>query len=904
MDDPAPTTVADATTTVEDDPPTPDGKAGAGAEDACARGDPDVEWPGAGAPTGLKPRDAAPDARREGSTPSPLRPTTPDAEEAGPLTLGTAGHIDHGKTTLINALTGVNTDRLPEEQTRGISIALGYAPLKTPSGRQLSVIDVPGHERFVRTMVSGATGIDMFLMVIAADDGVMPQTIEHARILDVLGVKHGLVAVSKSDLIDPEPAMQEAARLVPGAEMVGCSAVTGDGLDELRAVIERVAASVPSRASSDRDVVLHIDRAFTVVGRGTVVTGTLWSGRIAEGDALTLMPAGRTVRVRGVQVHNHQQPHADAGQRVAVNLTGVHFDDIHRGDVLTGPGLLAPTSILDCRLRLTAAKHNMPVTVHHGTRAVPGRLAALGDDLWQVRLDRPLLAADEDRLVIRRPSPPDTLGGGVILNAHARRHGPKGEPVQRLREPLQPPGPEPREEVLPVSEQLRNLPAVDQLAAELLAENHDGGGPTPAEAAAVARAVLDQRREELLQGEPPPADLVARCRAWLRPSLQRVLNGTGVVLHTNLGRAPLANSAAEAVNALARGYTNLELDLQTGERSHRDQHLTQLMCELTGAEDAFAVNNGASAVLLAVTALAGPGRSILISRGQLVEIGGGFRMPDVITQSGARLIEVGTTNRTHPRDYQHGIEQGADLILAVHPSNFQTLGYTAEVPIETLCTLGLPVIHDLGSGVLAENLPLLAEEPAVKRSIQAGAAVVCFSGDKLLGGPQAGILVGTKIAIDTCRKHPLTRALRIGRLPVAALEATLRIYRDPQRALNEIPVLSMLAIDPIRLQHRAKTLAQKTGGELIETTARVGAGALPLLDLTGPAVALPYHGNPTRLAQALRDADPPLLTRINDGRVLVDPRTLPDNALNAAANVIRHVTSGLIGQRTSMTRID
>jgi L-seryl-tRNA(Sec) selenium transferase len=819
------------------------------------------------------------------------------------LTLGTAGHIDHGKTALINALTGVNTDRLPEEQSRGISIALGYAPLQTPSGRQLSVIDVPGHERFVRTMVSGASGIDLFLMVIAADDGVMPQTIEHARILDVLGIHHGVIAVTKSDLIDPEPAMQEAAKLLPGREMVGCSAHTGQGLDELQAAIERVLESVASRAGSERGVVLHIDRAFTVVGRGTVVTGTLWSGRISEGDTLTLMPAGRTVRVRGVQVHNMQLPHADAGQRVAVNLTGVHFDEVHRGDALTQPDLLTPTNVLDCRLELTGAKHNMLVSAHHGSRAVPGRLAALGENLWQVRLERPLLAADGDRLVIRRPAPPETLGGGDVLNAHAHRHGPKAEIVQQLREaPRQANGAQP-DEVLPASEQLRRLPAVDQLAEELLSEKHDGGGPTAAEAATAARAVLEERRQELLEGDPGQAedpgqaDLLARTRRWLEPSLERVLNGTGVVLHTNLGRAPLANSAAEAVNALARGYTNLELDLPTGERCNRDHHLTALLCELTGAEDGFAVNNGAAAVLLAVTALAGPGRSILVSRGQLVEIGGGFRMPDVITQSGARMIEVGTTNRTHLTDYQPGIEQGADLILTVHPSNFATLGYTADVDIETLCTLGLPVIHDLGSGVLAENLPLLAGEPGVRRSIQAGAAVVCFSGDKLLGGPQAGILAGTKAAIDACRKHPLTRALRLGRLPLAALEATLRLYRDPERALNEIPVLSMLAIDPVRLRHRAKTLAQKTGGELIETTARVGGGALPLLDLTGPAVALPYHGNPNRLAQALREAEPPLLTRINNDRVLVDPRTLPDNALTAAANVIRHVTSDLLGGR-------
>jgi L-seryl-tRNA(Ser) seleniumtransferase len=858
-----------------------------------------LERPGAGAPTGFKSRAAAPDARREGSTPSPLRSGTGDTLAVGPLTIGTAGHIDHGKTALINALTGVNTDRLPEEQARGISIALGYAPLELGSGRQLSVIDVPGHERFVRMMVSGATGIDMFLMVVAADDGVMPQTIEHALILRVLGIDRGVVAVTKSDLIDPEPAMHESVSLMPGVEMVGCSAATGEGLDALRAAIERVAASVSSRADNDRGVVLHIDRAFTVTGRGTVVTGTLWSGRVGEGDTLALMPVGKTVRVRGVQVHNRQLPHADAGQRVAVNLAGVRLDEVHRGDALIQPGLLAPTSILDCRLELAGAKHNLAVSVHHGTRAVPGRLAALGDDLWQIRLERPLLAAHGDRLVIRRPAPPDTLGGGVILNADAHRHGPKGEAAERLHERTGQSTPGAGDDALPRVEQLRELPSVDELAADVLAQNHDGGGPSPTEARVAARAVLEERREALRTGEAAAVDLPACARAWLTPSLKRVLNGTGVVLHTNLGRAPLANEAAEAVNALARGYTNLELDLATGERSHRDQHLSELVCELTGAEDAFAVNNGAAAVLLAVTALAGPGHSIVISRGQLVEIGGGFRMPDVIANSGSRLVEVGTTNRTHLADYQAGIERDGDLILAVHPSNFQTLGYTSEVDIEAICGLGVPVIHDLGSGVLARDLPLLVAEPAVSRSVAAGAAVVCFSGDKLLGGPQAGILAGARSAIEACRGHPLTRALRIGRIPLAALEATLRLYRDPQRAINEIPALAMLAIDPIRLEHRAKTLAQKTGGELVKAVSRVGGGALPTLDLSGPAVALPYHGNPERLARALREADPPLLARVSDGRVIVDPRTLPDNALNAAASVVRHVLDRMIAQRSS-----
>jgi L-seryl-tRNA(Sec) selenium transferase len=817
--------------------------------------------------------------------------------DQGPLTLGTAGHIDHGKTALIRALTGVDTDRLPEEQTRGISIALGYAPLQTSVGRSMSVVDVPGHERFVRTMVAGATGIDLFLMVIAADDGVMPQTVEHALILKVLDITHGIVALSKSDLIDPDPAMGEARELFPSCELVGCSAETGEGLEALRAAIDRLAARVPSRAAVDRGVVLHVDRAFTIVGRGTVVTGTLWSGRVARGDKLMLLPSQRDVRVRGLQVHSQQVEYADAGQRVAMNLSGVHFDEVHRGDTIAEPGVLHPTSILDCRLEMPRATHNMSVLVHHGTRYSPGRLVLLADDLWQVRLERPLLATEGDRLVIRRPAPADTLGGGVILEAHAERHGPRPEIIHRLRDPTAPlPDGLSRAEpqVEPVgagspAERLRELPAVDQLADAVLGASAAEGGPTPVEAAVAARAILAKRRAQLQAGQEDDVDLVARAQEWLKPSLRRVLNGTGVVLHTNLGRAPLANSAAEAIDALARGYTNLELDLQTGQRGSRDDHLTELLCDLTGAEDALAVNNGAAAVLLAVVALAGADQSIAVSRGQLVEIGGGFRIPDVIAQAGARLIEVGATNRTRPEDYQHALEAGAKFILRVHQSNFRTVGYTQDVDIETLCQLGAPVIDDLGSGILTDQLDLLADEPPVRRSVHAGAALVCFSGDKLIGGPQAGIILGTRTAVGACRQHPLIRALRIGRLPLAGLQATLSLYRDPQRALREIPILAMLDIDQERLQGRAESLAGETGGEVIQAVARVGGGALPLLELTGPAVALNYHADPHQLARALREANPPLLTRIHNNHVVVDPRTLPGKALTVAASVIRHV---------------
>jgi selenocysteine-specific elongation factor len=352
----------------------------------------------------------------------------------GPLTLGTAGHIDHGKTALVGALTGVDTDRLPEERARGISIALGYAPLTLPSGRALSLVDVPGHERFVRTMVAGASGIDLYLMVVAADDGVMPQTREHAAVLEALDVRDGVVAVTKADLADPARALAEAGELLPGAEAVACSAVTGAGVAEVAAALDRVVEGVPSRASAqDAPAVLHVDRSFTVKGIGTVVTGTLWSGALRAGEMLTLLPGDRSVRVRGLQVHDTPVQRADAGQRVAVSLAGVRARDVARGDVLSdGDAALAESTVLDCTLQVPGARHGERVQVHHGARDSPGRLSALGDDLWQVRLERPLLAAAGDRLVIRRLSPPDTLGGGTILDARAHRHGRRPDVLSRL----------------------------------------------------------------------------------------------------------------------------------------------------------------------------------------------------------------------------------------------------------------------------------------------------------------------------------------------------------------------------------------------------------------------------------------------------------------------------------------
>ena len=367
---------------------------------------------------------------------------------SAPLTLGTAGHIDHGKTALVAALTGVDTDRLPEEKARGISIALGYAPLELPGGRRLSVVDVPGHERFVRTMVAGATGIDLYLMVVAADDGVMPQTVEHAAVLAALGVERGVVAVTKSDVADPATAAAQAAELVPGAEVVACSARTGEGVGDVAAALDRVAATLAGRAALGGDPLLHVDRSFTIRGAGTVVTGTLWSGAVARGDTLAVLPAGTRVRVRGVQVHDQQVARAAAGQRVALNLVGVERGDVARGDVVAAPGTVEPSYAVDAALALRGARHGMRVQVHHGTREAPARLAALGGDLWQARLERPLLARAGDHLVVRSVAPPDTLGGGIVLEPRARRHGPRPDVVARLErlrrgEPEPEPLPEP-----------------------------------------------------------------------------------------------------------------------------------------------------------------------------------------------------------------------------------------------------------------------------------------------------------------------------------------------------------------------------------------------------------------------------------------------------------------------------
>src|SRR3954466_10395842 len=335
-----------------------------------------------------------------------------------PLTVGTAGHIDHGKTALVEALTGKNTDRLPEEHERGISIDLGYAPLELPDGRRLSVVDVPGHERFVRTMVAGASGIDLFLLVIDANEGARPQTHEHLAILRLLGIENGVVALTKIDASDEETvelARAEAEELVPGAQVVAVSARTGEGLDELRAAL---AAAAVERERDDAPTRLYVDRVFSLRGIGTVATGTLWSGSIGEGDELRAEPVGRAVRVRSVQVHDHAVERAEAGQRVAVALPGIERTELRRGDALVAAGAYAPSYRLDVEL---AAPGEMPAraNVHHGTTAALARVVRVGERFAQLRLAEPLVAARGDHVVLRAGT---TVGGGTVIDPAPPRH--------------------------------------------------------------------------------------------------------------------------------------------------------------------------------------------------------------------------------------------------------------------------------------------------------------------------------------------------------------------------------------------------------------------------------------------------------------------------------------------------
>ncbi|MEN3312348.1 MAG: L-seryl-tRNA(Ser) seleniumtransferase [Actinomycetota bacterium] len=418
---------------------------------------------------------------------------------------------------------------------------------------------------------------------------------------------------------------------------------------------------------------------------------------------------------------------------------------------------------------------------------------------------------------------------------------------------------------------LRDLPSVDELARQ-------SDDPLAVEA---ARKVVARAREQIQLGDDP-GDLVSLLQDELEaarmPHLRRVINATGVIVHTNLGRAPLAEAAIDHVREIARGYSNLEYDLEAGGRGSRQEHVADNLRHLTAAEAALVVNNNAAAVMLALAALA-EGREVLVSRGELIEIGDGFRIPDVLERSGARLREVGTTNRTRAADYEAAIGPETAVLLRVHQSNFRVVGFTAQPSLRELGDVArrhdLPLVDDLGSGALVD----MGDEPTARASLAAGADLVCFSGDKLLGGPQAGIIAGRADLVEKLRRHPLQRALRADKLTLAALEGTLTLAVD---APDEIPVLRMLREPAEAVRARAARLAELVGGEVEETVARAGGGSLPLTELPSFACAVEEG-----LAAKLRHGDPPVIAVVRDARTLLDCRTLTDGDAEEVAGAVR-----------------
>jgi len=431
---------------------------------------------------------------------------------------------------------------------------------------------------------------------------------------------------------------------------------------------------------------------------------------------------------------------------------------------------------------------------------------------------------------------------------------------------------------MPGLRSLRDLPSVDRLLADerLAEEPHDL-------VLVIARSVLERAREEIKAGREPGSlvdsvlDELAHAR---RPSLRRVLNATGVLVHTNLGRAPLPAAALARVLEVGGGYSNLEYDLERGERGSRQNHLGSLLRRLTGAEAALVVNNNAAAVLLALAALA-EGREVVVSRGELIEIGDGFRIPDVLARSGARLVEVGTTNRTRAADYERAIGPDTALLLRVHQSNFRVVGFSERPRVSELAEVArrhrVPLVDDLGSGALAR----VGDEPTPAESLRAGVDLTCFSGDKLLGGPQAGVVVGRAELVERLRRHPLQRALRADKLTLAALEGTLSLALSPETR-DQIPVLRMLHEPVERVRARAERLADLVGGEVEETVARVGGGALPLAQLPSAACAVEEQ-----LAEPLRLGSPPVIAVVRDGRTLLDCRTLTEAEIDEVAAAVR-----------------
>ncbi len=463
---------------------------------------------------------------------------------------------------------------------------------------------------------------------------------------------------------------------------------------------------------------------------------------------------------------------------------------------------------------------------------------------------------------------------------------------------------------------LRQLPSVDELLQEpSIRELIQAAVPRWAIVEAV-RDVLERWRQILAAGQsgsvqtdpPSRAALVAEAREAAqrldRPALRRLINATGVVIHTNLGRAPLAEAAIERVVEVAQGYSNLEYDLERGDRGSRQAHVEWLLCRLSCAEAALAVNNNAAAVLLAINTLA-EGKEVIVSRGELVEIGDSFRIPDIMRRAGGILREVGTTNRTYLRDYEEAISGATGMLLKVHTSNFRILGFAADVAVAELARLakqsGLPVVEDVGSGALLDLSGVgLSKEPLPSESLRAGADLVTFSGDKLLGGPQAGLIVGKRLLVERLRRNPLARAVRIDKLTLAALEATLRLCLDERRAFSQIPVLRALAIPLQEIDQRARRLCDQiatlASGRLevtvIDGTSEVGGGALPLEAIPTRLVAVQAPGLTAQVLEGrLRRTDPPVMVRIKDDQVLLDPRTVSEGELDELVKLVASVAA-------------
>lgn len=443
---------------------------------------------------------------------------------------------------------------------------------------------------------------------------------------------------------------------------------------------------------------------------------------------------------------------------------------------------------------------------------------------------------------------------------------------------------------------LKKLPAVDSLLRDARLSGFMKDNPRRLVVDAV-RTVLERKRGLIKKGNAVDSlfsieelvreigEEVGKAR---KPSLMRVINATGIIIHTNLGRAPLTDAALRSVADASLGYSNLEFDIEKGERGERYSHLEPILCKLTGAEAAMVVNNNAAAVMLLLNTLA-EGKEVLVSRGELVEIGGSFRVPDIMKKSGARLVEVGTTNRTHIRDYEAAITPETALILKVHRSNFDMVGFTADVAIEDLVELGkrhgIPMMNDLGSGSLIDLSKYgMKKEPTVQDAVRSGIDVVAFSGDKLLGGPQAGIIIGRKEIIDPVKKNPLTRALRIDKLTIAALEATLNVYLDEMKTVQDIPVLRMLTLPVLELAKTARKILRDLGDlsdrfkiTIKDGYSQVGGGALPLQEIPTKLLAVrPTAISPNQLEKSMRMNHVPIIVRIERDEVILDMRTLMD----------------------------